>query len=361
MSALDRRQFSLALAAIGMAPLGALARPGGEPAYIAARKEAAGYSVAVLSETGEVLFTEALDDRGHDAAVSPDGRTAVVFARRPGRFALVLDLAQRRKALAFAPPEDRHFYGHGFFSADGRLAYATENDFEAERGVIGVYDVAAGFRRIGELDTGAIGPHEALPMRDGRTIAVANGGITTHPDFPRQKLNLPTMQPKLTYLDAETGDILDGAALAPALHQLSLRHMAEAGDGTIWFGGQYEGPASDPVALVGTHRRGGEPRLIEAPRPLYAGMNQYIGSVAASRDGMLVATTSPRGGQVILWDAAAKRVVETRAIADACGAAPAASGFLVSDGLGRLWRDGRLLNVDQGVAWDNHLARVGER
>ena len=37
--------------------------------------------------------------------------------------------------------EGRHFFGHGVFSPDGKLLYATENDFEAARGVIGVYDV----------------------------------------------------------------------------------------------------------------------------------------------------------------------------------------------------------------------------
>ena len=39
-------------------------------------------------------------------------------------------------------------------------------------------------------------------MSDGRTIAVANGGIATHPDFDRVKLNLATMEPSLVRLDA---------------------------------------------------------------------------------------------------------------------------------------------------------------
>jgi len=30
-------------------------------------------------------------------------------------------------------------------------------------------------------------------MRDGRTIAVGNGGVATHPDYDRIKLNLATM------------------------------------------------------------------------------------------------------------------------------------------------------------------------
>ncbi len=175
---------------------------------------------------------------------------------------------------SFAPPEDRHFYGHGLFSADGRLLYATENDWEGERGVLGIYDVAAGYVRIGEIDTGGIDPHEAFLMRDGRTIVVANGGIATHPDFDRVKLNLATMEPSLAYLDAATGDLIESVALPATLHQLSLRHMAEAADGSIWFGGQYEGAATDRVDLVGRHRRGATPELVAAPpRPMAACAN----------------------------------------------------------------------------------------
>ena len=76
--------------------------------------------------------------------LAPDGRTAVVFARRPGRFALVLDLERGRAIERFSTPPGRHFCGHGFYAPGGRLVYATENDYEAERGVLGVYDTSAG-------------------------------------------------------------------------------------------------------------------------------------------------------------------------------------------------------------------------
>lgn len=347
----------LGFAAGGALPLAAFAGKKGEAAFVACCRRPDGrFAAAVLDEDAELLFTETLDGRGHDAAISPDGRSAVVFARRPGRFALVLDLAGHRRLKAVAPPADRHFYGHGFFSPDGRVLYATENDFEAERGVLCVYDVAAGFRRIGEFDTHGIGPHEALLMRDGGTIAVANGGIATHPDYPRQKLNLPEMEPSLVYLDLETGDLIDRVTLPRSHHQLSIRHMAEADSGTIWFGGQYEGPETDAVDLVGTHQRGKDIGLIPAPPPLYATMNHYIGSVAASADGTRVATTSPRGGQVIIWDAKTRNAIETRAIPDVCGAARDKTGFLLSDGRGGLWRSNGQTAGQDGWAWDNHIA-----
>ena len=49
---------------------------------------------------------------------------------------------------------------------------------------------SADFARVGEFPTHGVGPHELLLLGDGRTLAVANGGIETHPDFGRAKLNI---------------------------------------------------------------------------------------------------------------------------------------------------------------------------
>jgi uncharacterized protein len=358
--AIDRRDFLKAAAALGVTPIATLARADGLPAFVAARMNGrSNCAVSVLDPAGNVLFSEALDGRGHDIAISPDRSTAVVFARRPGFFALVVDLAGRRRVATFAPPAGRHFYGHGFFSADGRLVYATENDYEADRGVLGIYDIAAGYARIGEIDSHGIGPHEALLMADGRTIAIGNGGVATHPDFDRIKLNLPTMQPSLVYLDAATGDLIEKVTLPASLHQLSLRHMAETADGTIWFGGQYEGAETDAIDLVGTHRRGQDACLVSAPAAAYAGMRQYVGAVGANSTGTRVAATSPVGGHVLVFDAKTRNLIDNRAIADVCGIAPDGGDFFASDGQGRLWQGRNLISELPDVAWDNHVRRIG--
>lgn len=360
--AISRRTGLAALAAPALLPLAALARPGargaapaGRPAFVTARRDGTGHAAAVLDASGRTLFVERLAARGHGAAVSPDGRRAVVFARRPGRFAIVLDLERRRRIARFAPPPGRHFYGHGLFSPDGRLVYATENDYEAGRGVLGVYDASAGHRRVGELDTHGVGPHEAVLMRDGRTIAVANGGIATHPEYPRRKLNLGSMQPSLVYLERTTGGLLDRAAAPPRLRRLSIRHIAEAEAGTIWFGGQYEGPKTDRVELVGRHRRGEDLGFLRAPRSVYEAMRGYVGSIAASRDGTRVAATSPRGGRLTVWDGRSGEVLETRRITDVCGVAPGERGFVASDGKGRVWIGDEAVARDDRAQWDNHL------
>lgn len=363
----NRRRFLSALLALLSSPVAVRTRSfaaegldsdSESPALVAPFRDAEGFGAAVLNSRGRVLFSGRLDGRGHGAAVSPDGKTAVVFARRPGRFAAALNLRARKGAAVFAPPAGRHFYGHGFFSADGRLLFATENDYESGRGVLGAYDAGADFRRVGEAQTGGVGPHEAILLRDGQTAAVANGGILTHPDYPRRKLNLSAMSPSLTLVDLRNGDLLERAALPKTLRRLSIRHLAEAADGAVWFGGQYEGPAEDAVELVGAFRRGVGIRTLPAREKLYAAMRQYVGAMAADASGERILSTSPRGGHALLWSARDGKVLEARIIPGAGGAARLGGGFVACGADGTLWRNGANFARAPGAEWDNHIAAV---
>ena len=212
---INRRHLLIGLASNAFLPSQAYALNKNAVALLSAGRDHEGYFAAGLTITGEKNFSIRLPDRGHDITVSPNGLTAVVFARRPGNFAVVIDLVKQRVIRTFSTPTDRHFYGHGVFSADGQFLYTTENDYNDERGVVGVYDVRNDFRCITEYSSGGIGPHEIILLSDKRTLAIANGGILTHPSFPRQKLNLPTIAPNLAYVNALQGTIVRAVGRPP--------------------------------------------------------------------------------------------------------------------------------------------------
>ncbi|TIW80484.1 MAG: DUF1513 domain-containing protein, partial [Mesorhizobium sp.] len=211
--------------------------------------------------------------------------------------------------MTIASIAGRHFFGHGVFSPDGALLYATENDFDNAAGVVGVYDAKAGFSRVGEFPTYGMGPHELLLLGDGRTLAIANGGIETHPDYGRAELNIATMKPSYTLVDRITGDLIEKHELPPALHQLSIRHMDR----------DHRGPATDRPALVGRAARGKELELVEMPQDVLSGFRNYIGSVAANAVTGTIAVTSPEGNSLAVIDAASGRVVATRSLVEVCG------------------------------------------
>ncbi|RST86800.1 DUF1513 domain-containing protein [Aquibium carbonis] len=359
----DRRAFLKAAGSVflaGLAPGAARAMLATDAVFATAYADRQGrYGIALLSETGRLLHALPLPDRGHDIAFDRTFGRSAAFARRPGTFALVFDHAGRGEPLAIAAAPGRHFFGHGVFSPDGRLLYATENDVDAAAGRIGVYDATDGFARIGEFPTHGMDPHELLLMSDGRTIAVANGGIETHPDYGRAKLNLATMKPSLAFLDRETGALVERHELSPDLHKLSIRHMDLDARGRVWFGCQYEGPALDRPPLVGTVRPGEAMALLDMPPDILSGLRNYIGSVAANPAAGTVAVSSPQGNRMAVIDATTGTVLAVRSLTEVCGLAADRDGFLATTG------EGRIVPVSGGEAtlpdhvWDNHILRIG--
>lgn len=331
----------------------------GNPALIAAGKEGEDrFVLRGLDADGQSLFAVSLPARGHAACAHPARAEVVGFARRPGTFALVIDCATGEVAHRLAPPDGNQFNGHGAFSADGSVLMTSEVVAETSEGRVGLW-AADGYRRIGEWASGGIGPHDMKLLADGR-LAVANGGIRTDPK-DRTKLNIDQMRPNLTVL-ADDGTIAEQMELAPALWANSIRHLALAADGALAFAMQWEGDPAEIVPLLGLWRPGTAPRLCDARPEEAALMKGYAGSVAFGGDGTRVGITSPRGGAVMIFDAAGVPVVTHRR-ADLCGlAADEGAGFVVTDGQGAVWAcddDGLRLSARHETKWDNHLIGIG--
>jgi hypothetical protein len=294
------------------------------------------FGARVLTETGKLITAVDLPVRGHDVTYSAQAGRAVVFARQPGMFAVVFDPAGREAPVTIASSEGRHFFGHGVFSPDGTLLYATENDFANARGVLGIFDVAGGYRRIGEFPTYGTGPHEVILLPGGTTFAIANGGIETHPDYGRSELNIATMDPSLAFVDARDGHLIGELRLASELHQLSIRHMAVDARGRIWFGCQFRGAQGERPQLVGYATLEGDIRLLELPPDALDGLKNYVGGLAVSDDRQSIAVSSPVGGTVLVIDALAQRPAALVVLQHTCGVAPGGTGFIASNGLGTM-------------------------
>ncbi len=332
--------------------------------YAAALREPDGsYAAAFFSpETGIVAKT-ALPGRGHSCLLRPGASDCIVFARRPGTFAVAFGAEGHAAPSVFTASPGRHFYGHGAFSPDGRLLYSTENDYENARGVIGVRDVGADYRSIGEFDSGGIGPHDMAVMPDRRTLVIANGGIETHPDHGRAPLNLETMAPNLAYVDARTGDVLERHELSRHLHRVSIRHLAVCADGAVVFGCQHKGAKNIRPTLVGFHRRGEGLMFAELPQDANARLRGYVASVAVDGSGEIAAATSPRGGVALYFDTGTGKYVGLNAFADASGVAGRRkkTGFVLTSGSGRIARSEGKRIFPLGtheLAWDNHVTSI---
>ena len=342
---------------------------------------------SIFDQSGRILHDVPLPGRGHGLTVQPTTGRVVVFARRPGDWALVLNPATGAVLRRLAASDGRHFYGHGAFSPDGTRLYTSENRFEDGAGVIGVWDVTTGWRRVREWPSHGVGPHEIAVLERGQlsTLAVANGGVRTHPDTGRAKLNLDTMRSRsshpdtgraklnldtmhssLTVLDAANGRLMHSASFGARLHRLSIRHLDVCRDNRVVVAMQHQGSRQDRVPLVAYER---DSRLLPlyAPDELTRRMRQYAGSVTFDASGRYVAVSHPHEGIVSLWATRPAGLIAFAELADTCGiACHADAGAFIATGAG-----GRVARIDartgeltvlarsEGSRWDNHLLALG--
>ncbi|WP_296106865.1 DUF1513 domain-containing protein [uncultured Agrobacterium sp.] len=353
---IDRRSFIKAAGApflASLAPRSLFALQRTDAVFASAfRSRDGAYGVATLSEAGEIIDRVALPARAHGMASSPATGVTVAFARRPGTFFVAFDPQGHKAPVAISTPEGRHFYGHGQFSPDGTILYASENDFDGNRGVIGLYDVRNGFRRLGEYDAHGIGTHDMTVSADGTMIVITNGGIETHPDFGRTKLNIDRMEPSLVLLDATTGDLIQKHSVPERLRQLSTRHVDLGNDGRIWFACQYEGPRNNLPPLAGYFSKGDDVRFIALPDETTSRLANYVGAIAVNRKAGVVGLTSPNGNAFVTLDERSGAVLSETTVREAAGVAASAKGTIASS------YDGHFAGKVSDVAWDQHIVRI---
>jgi len=354
-----RRAFIASVLASAALPSLTWADAGG-PSFLSAAREPDGtYALFGLTLAGQETFRIPLPARGHAGAAHPHQPEAVVFARRPGTYALVIDCLAGLVSRELTAPAGYHFSGHGVFSADGQTLFTGEVDNVTGQGMIGVWAQTDSYRRVRSFPSGGIGPHEILRLPGRDVLVVGNGGIIAALDDDRTKLNIDTMQSNLSYLSA-SGDLLDQVTLLPDFHKNSIRHLAVDNDDRVVFGMQWEGDMTETPALIGMHKFGQDLRVLDVPQDVARRMAGYIGSIAVASEGGTIAASCPKGNIMVLFDAtgAYSRMFERP---DVCGLAPDADSFVATDGFGGIvgiTQTGMTPLQSADRAWDNHLVQI---
>ena len=353
-----RRTFLAGLTSASLTPTLGWADVGNPIALSAALRPDDQHVLVGLARAGHITFEIPLPARGHAAAAHPHVAEAVAIARRPGTFAKVIDCARGRVTQTLHAPTGRHFYGHGAFSADGALLFTPENDVATGAGWIGVWESGASYKRLDSFSSAGIGPHEILRTPSGQ-LAVANGGIRTHPATGRDKLNLDTMRPNLAIFDAD-GRLADMAEGPDTQHQNSLRHISAGRDGNIVCGFQWQGDPFDAPPLVALYTGNGTLIPAQMDDTNLRKLDGYIGSVSAFGNGRYAAS-APRGNMTFEFDSTGTQS-GTHSARDVCGLCATPDGMcLVTDGTGQvhILKDSTFTHLaTHKYAFDNHLVAL---
>jgi len=325
--------------------IGAVGLPGGQ------------YGVSAINRKGQTLWESPVETRCHSGCSRPGSAQTIFFERRPGWSFYAFDSRNGVRAHRIKAAPGEHFVGHGVFSRDGRWLYATASRYERGEGIVAVYDASRDYRRVNTFELAGIGPHELTLHPDGETLVIGLGGILTHPDYDRIKLNLDTMKPALVLMNRHTGTIV--GRFSPAHHQQSARHVNVGPDGRVYVAYQYQGPLYEAPALI-ARLDGGKLREIRFDDETQESLANYIASVIVHPENNLVAAASPVGGTAVVFNGVTGELLARASIPDCAGLQALAGGdFLVSSGRGELVRLGpndqpqRIATLP--VQWDHHL------
>jgi len=364
---LKRRDFLLggfSLAALGALGSGRLLAQTPERCFISAATTAAGeHRILVADQQGKLLHNLPVGERGHAGCLRPGTDEVAFFSRRPGHLLNIVDLQQGRLTRVIHSVAGEHFYGHGVFSPDGKRLYATAHRYEESEGVLNIYAADQDYAQVGQIRLGVMDPHEVCLHPNGRDLVVAAGGIQTHPDYGRIKLNLDRMQPELLVVDRFREEVTQRHR--PSHHQLSIHHLDISPDGIVVAGYQFEGPEWEQPNLIAwldvERQTFAEIRLPEADQ---LSLRNYIASVAIDPHTGVAAVTAPRGNRMALLDYRQQRYLGSVELNDVSGVMPLpGGGFVCTSGLGGVYRlapESQQLTRVQADAfrWDNHLTAV---
>lgn len=338
-----------------------------QPLFASAAQDRDGnYHLYLIGEQGDVLLDHPLLGRAHHTEAHPTRPLLACTARRPGRFIDIIDHQEHQLIKRIHAEAGRHFFGHSIFTEDGRWLITTENELSTGQGRIVIRSLADDYAIIADYPSHGIGPHELIQQSSSSVLVVANGGILTHPDHGREKLNLESMQPSLVRLDINSGELLEQQMLPAELHQLSIRHIDTNSAGITAIALQYQGDIGHNPPLVAIHHPGQALELISAPEPINLAMKGYCGSVRCDHSGRFAAVSAPRGDLISFWDLHEKQFISSIKSRDGCGLTATAndSEFIISAGTGRCikhnLKTGHTSRLHQTIktAWDNHLISI---
>lgn len=361
--ALTRRSLLFAGTGIAALPLLGEFAPRASARYVAARRGTDGAtSVALLAEDGRELGSVPIPSRGHDFAISPDNTVVAAFARRPGVFAVIMHAASGEVMHTIAASPNRCFNGHGSYSSDGKLLYATENDAITGDGYLGIYATDAGYRRIGEFASEGVGPHDICFAPAFGGFVVANGGLKGTDGKDREFANGDTFTSSLALIDVEGRLSAAPIGLGAEFSKLSIRHLTQSATGTLVFACQSIAAADDMGPLVGRLLPSGKVAMLEAPDADLMALKGYVGDVSLDRSGEIVAATSPRGNVVLFWRISDGKYLGKKPLSDVCGVSytQRSGEFFLTSGqaglnVGTLKTLKPLADDPRHWTWDNHV------
>jgi hypothetical protein len=327
------------------------------------------FSLGLINPSHDLPQIALSNFRGHGLCQNPvQTEQVVMIARRPGIQGMVMNLLSGEVDHVFQSGKDHHMQGHACFSHDGQYLFSSESNYKTGQGKIIVRETN-NFKQVQEFSSHGIGPHELLMIPHSEQLVIANGGLLTHPESGRKVLNYEDMHSSLTYIDSQSGELLDQQSLEE--NKASIRHLDVSDDGVVAVAIQVQRGAlkhNNLVELAAIHKPRQALKSLTAPSSLLLKLNDYMGSVKINSQQRVAGFTSPRGNLAMFWNIDDGSFLSYHRFHDVCGLAVSQDEnyFVLSNSAGKIRRiKAHTLKEEPEMrlnfpnnSWDNHMLSV---
>lgn len=228
----------------------------------------------------------------HGIVIDPNNPFRLMLFEKKGPGACEVDWRSGKMTRTLTPKPGCHFYGHGAFSTDGTLIYATETYLNNQAGTITVRD-AKTLSLLGEFPTYGENPHDCHLFANGEKMAITNAGGNYGTD----------KAPAVTYVEVSSGRLLEKIPLGhPRINSGHLL-LTSAMDLVVVSAPRDGLPTSNPGGI--SMRPAGETlKTINNPEHIVNNMLGESLSVAVHEPSDTIAVTNPDADLITFWNLA---------------------------------------------------------
>ena len=239
------------------------------------------------------LHRIAMPSFAHGIVPNPNDPNLLVTFQKRGRGGTEVSLktGEVLRTIDLAP--ERQFYGHGAYSADGSLLYATETIVGgAFEGKIAVRDSKT-HKYLGDFPSYGSSPHDSHLIDNGAVMAITNGGGPIRGGTP----------PNVAFVDVATQKLIEKLEFDDA--DMNAGHLSLSARGDLVVVSSFRDGLEDKPNVKGgisIRPAGGAFRTLKQPSEIVAQMLGETLSVCIDENSHTAAATTPMGNLLTFWD-----------------------------------------------------------